>query len=62
MLVVNANEAALMFDQSDLEKLTPQDWSEQLPKLARQFGWMGRLLVVTPGRSGLRGARRWDKS
>ncbi|MCP5159859.1 MAG: ribokinase, partial [Gammaproteobacteria bacterium] len=47
VLVVNANEAALLFDQSDLEKLTRKDWSERLPMLARQLGWMGRLLVVT---------------
>ena len=52
VLVVNANEAVLIFDQSDLEKLTPQDWSEQLPKLARQFGWIGRLLVVTLAEAG----------
>ncbi|HPE73991.1 MAG TPA: PfkB family carbohydrate kinase, partial [Candidatus Competibacter sp.] len=52
VLVVNANEAALMFDQSDLEKLTSQDWSEQLPKLARQLDWMGRLLVVTLAETG----------
>ena len=41
-----------MFDQLDLEKLTPQDWSEQLPTLARQFGWIGRLLVVTLAEAG----------
>jgi len=47
VLVVNASEAALMFDQTDLEKLTPKDWSERLSTLARQMSWQGRLLVVT---------------
>jgi len=47
VLVVNAREAVLMFNQPDLEKLTPKDWSARLPTLARQLGWMGRLLVVT---------------
>ncbi|MCB1776652.1 MAG: ribokinase, partial [Candidatus Competibacteraceae bacterium] len=43
---------ALMFDQPDLEKLTLQDWSEQLPALARQISWQGRLLVVTLAKAG----------
>lgn len=52
VLVVNAREAALMFDQPDLEKLTPKDWSERLPTLARPLGWMGRWLVVTLAEAG----------
>ena len=47
VLVVNASEAALMFNQPDLEKLTRKDWLERLPALAQRISWQGRLLVVT---------------
>ncbi len=47
VLVANTTEAALLFDQPELEKLTRRGWSEQLPALARELGWMGRLLVIT---------------
>jgi ribokinase len=47
VMVVNTTEAALMFGQPALEALNRDDWMERLPHLARQIGWIGRLLVVT---------------
>jgi ribokinase len=52
VLVVNAIEAALMFNQSDLETLTRDELTEQLPVLARQIGWKGKVLVVTLAEAG----------
>lgn len=47
VLVVNTTEAALMFNEPSLEKLTRDAWVERLPALGRQIGWKGELLVFT---------------
>lgn len=52
LLVVNANEGALLFDQPDLVTATAAVWRERLPALAAALGCCGRLLVVTLGAQG----------
>lgn len=52
LLVANSTEAALLFDQPDLEVMTHSDWVTQLPTMAHQLGWAGRLLVITLAEAG----------
>jgi ribokinase len=52
VLVVNANEAALLFEQPELEWMDPEDWVTRLPRLADRLGWRGEFLVVTLGENG----------
>ncbi len=47
VLVVNATEAALMFDQPNLADLSRDGWTTRLPALASGAQWRGTLLVVT---------------
>ncbi|MFO7640499.1 MAG: PfkB family carbohydrate kinase [Candidatus Competibacteraceae bacterium] len=47
VLVINATEAAALFDQPALETLTPDEWMARLPALAHSIDWNGRWLVVT---------------
>ncbi|MCP5459643.1 MAG: ribokinase [Gammaproteobacteria bacterium] len=52
VLVVNATEARLMFNQSDRDTLTRDEWLESLPTLSKEMGWKGKLLVVTLAEAG----------
>lgn len=52
MLVVNVTEAARLFNQPDLERLTRDAWLEQLPTLSQKIGWLGQWLVVTLAEAG----------
>ncbi|MEZ5585400.1 MAG: PfkB family carbohydrate kinase [Candidatus Competibacteraceae bacterium] len=62
VLVVNANEAALMFDQLDLEKLTPQGLVGATAQVGPTVRLDRSVAGRHPGRSGLRGARRCGPS
>jgi ribokinase len=52
VLVVNAHEAALLFEEPELASSDPEDWATRLPALAHRLGWGGQLLVVTLGDKG----------
>jgi ribokinase len=47
LLVVNATEAALLFDAPESADWGLLEWSTCLPALAARINWRGRVLVVT---------------
>lgn len=52
VLVVNATEAAALFDTPSAETWCADRWTANLPALAEGLGWHGELLVVTLGAMG----------
>lgn len=52
VLVVNAPEAALLFDAPQSANWRLAQWREHLPALAIQIGWSGRILIVTLAHEG----------
>ena len=52
VLVVNATEAALLFDNPQTANWGFKEWAAQLPALAARIGWRGRILVVTLAHEG----------
>ncbi|HNL98438.1 MAG TPA: PfkB family carbohydrate kinase [Accumulibacter sp.] len=47
VLVVNSQEAALLFDLPDAVRWSRAEWSARLSGLATRIGWRGRVLAVT---------------
>lgn len=52
ILVMNASEAAALFDMPNTEWWDTVRWAANLPALAERLGWRGELLVVTLGAQG----------
>jgi ribokinase len=52
VLVVNSQEAALLFDSRDAVHWRRAEWSARLPALAERIGWRGRVLAVTLAEDG----------
>lgn len=52
VLVVNATEAAALFDTPSAETWSIDKWTAGLPALAERLRWRGELLVVTLGAMG----------
>lgn len=52
VLVVNAHEAALLFDVPESAIWGLEAWVEHLSALAVQVGWSGRILIVTLAHEG----------